>query len=83
MNLMHEAWADFWAYLNSPQLLEAVLNSRFILILLVVLAVSLKHRTYGSMFLAALVNMPGTILHESAHFIVGLLLWAKPTSFSL
>lgn len=83
MNLALKAVSDFWAYLNSPQLLEAALNSRFILILLVVLAVGLKHRAYGSMFLAALINIPGTVLHEMAHFIVGLLLWAKPTSFSL
>ena len=35
------------------------------------------------MFLCALINMPGTILHEAMHFIVGLLLNAKPCNFTL
>lgn len=83
MNLISAAFSDIWNYLNSAQLLEQILSSRFLLILLVILISRLKNRTYGSLFLAALINIPGTILHETAHFIVGLLLWAKPTSFSL
>ena len=35
------------------------------------------------MFMCALINMPGTILHEAMHFIVGLLLNAKPCNFTL
>ena len=83
MNLISTAIADVWHYLNSAELLNTVLSNRFFLILLVVMILCLKRRTYSSIFLAALINIPGTILHETAHFIVGLLLWAKPTSFSL
>ena len=83
MNLISTAIADVWHYLNSAELLNTVLSNRFFLILLVVMILCLKRRTYSSIFLAALINIPGTILHETAHFIVGLLLWAKPTTFSL
>lgn len=83
MNLISTAIADVWRYLNSAELLNTILSNRFFLILLVVMILCLKRRTYRSMFLAALINIPGTILHETAHFIVGLLLWAKPTTFSL
>lgn len=83
MNLISTAVTDVWRYLNSAELLNTVLSNRFFLILLVVMILCLKRRTYRSMFLAALINIPGTILHETAHFIVGLLLWAKPTTFSL
>jgi len=31
----------------------------------------------------ALLSMPGTILHEAAHFVVGLLLGARPRSFDV
>lgn len=83
MNLISTAVTDVWRYLNSAELLNTILSNRFFLILLVVMILCLKRRTYRSMFLAALINIPGTILHETAHFIVGLLLWAKPTTFSL
>lgn len=34
-------------------------------------------------YLSALFHLPGTILHELAHFFVGLILFAKPIGFSL
>lgn len=33
--------------------------------------------------MATILNLPGTILHETAHFAVGGILNAKPTGFSL
>ena len=69
--------------LNSHELAEYLISSRFVLIVLVLFLIHLKMMTYSSMFLTALVNIPGTFLHETAHFTVGLLLNAKPTSFSL
>ena len=70
-------------FLNSSEVLEEIVSNRFILILLVIFLSRLKYKTYNSMFLTALVNIPGTFLHETAHFTVGLLLNARPTSFTL
>ncbi len=68
---------------NSVGFLQSFFDNRFYLILLVIILVHLKSATYKSMFLCALINMPGTILHETMHFIVGLLLNAKPCNFTL
>lgn len=68
---------------NSVGFLQSFFDNRFYLILLVIILVHLKSATYKSMFLCALINMPGTILHEIMHFIVGLLLNAKPCNFTL
>ena len=70
-------------FLNSPETLSMVVNNRFLLILLVIVLLKMKYATYSSMWISALINIPGTILHESMHFIVGLLLNAYPTSFDL
>jgi hypothetical protein len=35
------------------------------------------------MFLFSLFHLPGTILHELAHFLIGLILLAQPIGFSL
>ena len=69
--------------MNSHEIAEYLVTNRFVLIVLVLFLAHLKAVTYSSMFLTALVNVPGTFLHETAHFTVGLLLNAKPTSFSL
>lgn len=68
---------------HNPEILQLVVNNRFFLILLVIILLKLKYATYSSMWLSALINIPGTVLHESMHFIVGLLLNASPTSFDL
>ena len=68
---------------NSVGFLQSFFDNRFYLILLVIILVHLKNATYKSMFLCALINMPGTILHETMHFIVGLLLNAKPCNFTV
>lgn len=74
---------NFFAYLDSPSFLAALTADRFFLILAVIVLSSLKHSAYKSMWLAMLINLPGTVLHECAHFIVGLLLNARPVTFSL
>ena len=76
-------WYDFWAYLNSAELFNLVVHNRFYLILLVLLLSFIKRHTFNGMLASALVNIPGTILHETAHFLVGLMLNAKPASFNL
>lgn len=77
------AWNNLVDFINSQETLRIVMANRFFLILLVIVLSSMKHASYSSMFVAALVNIPGTILHETAHFLVGLVFNAKPTSFSL
>ena len=70
-------------FLNSPETLSLAVNNRFLLIFLVIVLLKMKYATYSSIWLSALINIPGTILHESMHFIVGLALNAYPTTFDL
>ena len=74
---------QWWSYLNSSEFLDVFFNNRFYLILLVVVLVHMKQYTYRSMFWAALINIPGTLLHELMHFIVGLVLNARPCNFKI
>lgn len=76
-------WVLFWEKINSFGFLQSFFDNRFYLILLVVILVHLKNATYKSMFLCALINLPGTILHETMHFLVGLVLNAKPCNFTI
>lgn len=71
------------AYLNSPEVLSQFVSNRFFLILFVIVLTSLKHSAYSSIWMTTFINLTGTVLHEFAHFIVGLLLNAKPVEFSL
>lgn len=70
-------------FLSSREVLSAVVNNRFLLIFLVVVLLKFKYATYSSMWLSALINIPGTFLHESMHFLVGLMMNAYPTKFDL
>ena len=69
--------------INSYEFLQTFFNNRFYLILLVIILIHLKNTTYRSLFMSALINIPGTVLHELMHFIVGLFLNARPCNFSL
>lgn len=69
--------------LNSYEFLQSFFNNRFYLILLVIVLLHLKNATYRSMFMCALVNIPGTLLHELMHFSVGLFMNARPCNFTL
>lgn len=71
------------ALLDSPFLLQTFFNNRFFLILLVVMLMRMKYATYRSMWLSALVNIPGTFLHELMHFLVGGFLNARPCNFTI
>ncbi len=74
---------QLWLYLNTPEILNKFANNRFFLIFFVLALSSIKRSAYQSLWLAMLINLPGTALHECAHFIVGLLFNAKPVRFSL
>ena len=70
-------------FLSAPETLELFVNNRFIMILLVIVLLKMKYTTYSNVYLSALVNIPGTFLHEMSHYLVGLFLNTYPTSFDL
>ena len=72
---------DWWV--NSPEFLALLTNNRFLLILLVIVLLHLKNATYRAMLMCAVVNIPGTFLHEMMHFLVGLFMNARPCNFTL
>ena len=74
---------QLWLYLNTPDVLNKYANNRFFLIFFVIVLSSVKRSAYQSLWLAMLINLPGTALHECAHFIVGLFFNAKPVRFSI
>ena len=71
------------AFLENPNTLQMFVNNRFLMILLVVVLLKLKYATYSSIYMCAVVNLFGTILHELSHFFIGLFLNAYPTQFNL
>lgn len=81
--MIYEVYARLLSLINSPRFLQSVFDNRFYLILLVIVLTRFKYATYNSMWLCALVNVPGTILHETAHFLVGYLLNAQPCNFTI
>lgn len=83
MNYISQALNRIWNFINSSELLNLFVENRFFLILCVLVLSALKHKTYRSIILVSLINIPGTFLHETAHFLVGFLLNARPTSFTL
>lgn len=70
-------------YLNSQEFLTVFFNNRFYMILLVVFLMRLKYASYRSFFVSALVNIPGTFLHEFMHLIVGAAFNAQPVNFTI
>ena len=81
--MLFDAYYKFVDYLNDPRFLQAFFDNRFYLILLVIVLMRFKYTTYRSMWMSALVNVPGTLLHELMHFSVGLLLNAHPCNFTI
>lgn len=81
--MIFEAYYRFMAVINSPQFLKSVFDSRFYLILLVIVLTRFKYATYNSMWMCSLVNVPGTFLHELMHFLVGAFLNARPCNFTI
>ena len=83
MEQLFYKWNIVLSKVNSVGFLQSFFDNRFYLILLVIVLVHLKNATYRSMFLCALINLPGTILHELMHFFVGLIMNAKPCNFTV
>ena len=70
-------------FTSDPQILEWIVSNRFLMLLLAIILLKLKYATYSSLWLSAIINIPGTILHETMHFLVGLFMNARPTSYTL
>lgn len=81
--MFYQLYYKISMFFNSPFLLQKVFDDRFYLILLVVLLMRMKYATYHNLWLSALVNIPGTVLHELMHFLVGLILNAQPCNFTV
>ena len=80
---MIELLSKLWNWWNSPELYYSLVNNRFILIVLVVMLMKLIRASYKSLWLSALINIPGTILHEILHLVVGGVMNAQPCNFSI
>ena len=78
MNILWQVFYKVSAYVNRPESLRSCFDIRFYLILLVIILMRFKYATYSSMWMSALVNIPGTFLHELMHYLVGSLLNARP-----
>lgn len=81
--MLAEVYYKLQAILSSQAFLQSVFDNRFYLIFLVILLTRIKYATYSSMWLSALVNVPGTLLHETMHFLVGAFLNAHPCNFTI
>lgn len=81
--MIYEVYYRLTTLINSPEFLQSVFDNRFYLILLVIILTRFKYATYNSMWMCSLVNVPGTILHETMHFVVGYFLNARPCNFTI
>lgn len=66
---------DLRAYLQRPGLIASAL--------LIIAWYALLRGARGSMWRIALLSLPGTVAHEAAHLLVGLVLGAGPQGFSI
>lgn len=83
MDFLTLALEKLTRFLQDPQTLNIFVSNRFLMILLVIVLLKAKYTTYSNIYMSAIVNIPGTFLHETAHFLVGLILNAYPTRFDL
>lgn len=81
--MLYDVYYKLLSLLNSPVFLRGFFDNRFYLILLVIVLLRIKYTTYRSMWLSAVVNIPGTVLHEFMHFFVGMVLNARPCNFTI
>lgn len=81
--MLYDVYYKLLSLLNSSVFLRGFFDNRFYLILLVIVLLRIKYTTYRSMWLSAVVNIPGTVLHEFMHFFVGMVLNARPCNFTI
>ena len=83
MSVLHEIAFRLSNLFSDPDFLRHFFDNRFFLIMLVIILIRFKYATYTSMWMSALVNIPGTFLHELMHYLVGLLMNAQPCNFTV
>jgi hypothetical protein len=65
------------------QQVHDISDSRLYLIALVLMIARLRRVASVNRFLLGFINLFGTFFHELAHYVIGLILYAKPTGFSI
>lgn len=70
-------------FFQNPETLHLFASNRFLLIFLVICLTHIKQSTYSSLWLCALINIPGTFLHETLHFLTGFILNSRPSGYSI
>ncbi len=83
MHIISELYYKFYHLFHDPMFAAQFINNRFYFVIMVVLLMRFKYATYSSMWMSALINIPGTLLHELMHYLVGLFLNARPCDFTL
>src|SRR5574344_1788985 len=83
MKFLALAGNNLWQYINSAETLDFLISNPFLLIFLVIVLSSIKHSSYKNIWTTASIKSLGTFFHASPHFLVVLILNAKPTSFTL
>ena len=81
--MVYQIWERIVYWWNSPDLYYSLVDNRFFLIVLVIFLMRLSRATYRSLWLCALINIPGTILHELMHFLIGGFMNARPCNFTI
>ncbi len=83
MDFLALVFQKLQTFFSDPETLKLYVGNRFIMILLVIVLLKIKYATYSNLYLSALINIPGTLLHELSHFFIGLITNAYPTRFDL
>ncbi len=83
MDTVIAALDNLLLFLSSEEVTRSFFNNRFYTILSVIILMHVKNAAYRGMWSSALVNIPGTLLHEMMHFLVGAFLNARPCNFTV
>ena len=83
MNVLWQVLYNLYAFFNSPEFLRSFFDNRFYLILLVIILMRVKYATYSRMWMSAVVNIPGTFMHELMQYFVGAILNVIPVNFTI
>lgn len=62
---------------------DLLVNNLFVFVFVVILIERIRRRAFRNIYTAWLFYLLGTFLHEMAHFMVSLLTYGKPESFSI
>jgi len=75
-----ESYSLIWeSFVNNPSDYSYIV----VMIIMVPFFIFINLKKINTNVIMLLINLPGTILHEILHLFIGLILLAKPTSFSI